>query len=114
MRIRLFDGPIKTSEAELSYIVDRVGAIVDRALGPAAEIEVRLCDINGPRGGVDKRCAILLSAPRTRSLRIEGRAANYYAAIDAAVAVLRRALARSLDRAHGRWSARRAARRTAE
>lgn len=44
MHLRLFDGHIKTSEAEFAYIVDRIGTIVDRAFGAAAEVEVRLSD----------------------------------------------------------------------
>ena len=44
MQIRVFDGQIKTSEAEFAYIVDRIGTIVDRAFGAAAEVEVRLSD----------------------------------------------------------------------
>ena len=99
MQIRVFDGQIKTGEAELAYIVDRIGTIVGRAFGTAAEVEVRLSDINGPRGGFDKRCAILVSGPRVRSLRIEKRAKSYYDAIDAAAATLRRALSKSLERA---------------
>ena len=99
MHIRVFDGRIKTCEAELSYITDRIRAVVDRVLGQAADVEVRLSDINGPRGGVDKQCSIQLTAARRITLSIEGRARTYYDAIDSATARLRRALMRSLERA---------------
>ena len=99
MHIRLFDGHIKTSEAEFSYICERIGGVVRRALGPTADVEVRLTDINGPRGGADKCCAILLACPAGRSLRVEKRAKTYYDAIDAAAITLRRALTKSLERA---------------
>lgn len=99
MQIRLFDGRIKTSEAELSYILARIGGIVDRVLCAPADIEVRLSDINGPRGGVDKQCSIQLSCARNITLSIEERAKTYYGAIDAAASRLRRALMRSIERA---------------
>ena len=99
MHVRVFDGRIKTSEAELCYIVDRIQAVVARAPGEDADVDVRLSDINGPRGGVDKRCSIQLTAARRITLSIEGRAKTYYDAIDRATARLRRALMRSLERA---------------
>ena len=98
MQVRLFDGPIKTSEAELSYVLARIGGVARRLLAPDAAVAVRLSDINGPRGGVDKRCSIQLTCARQGTLAVEERARTYYAAVDAAVATLRRALSRSLER----------------
>lgn len=99
MQIRVFDGHIKTSEAELSYITDRIHAILGRAIGATADIDVRLSDVNGPRGGIDKRCSIQLTCARNITLSVEKCANTYYGAIDAAVATLRRALMRSIERA---------------
>jgi ribosome-associated translation inhibitor RaiA len=98
MDIRLFDGSIKTSDAELGYILDRIGGAIDRIADAAGHVDVRLVDVNGPRGGLDKSCAILLTRAHRPALRIEERAETYYEAIDAAASRLRRALARSLDR----------------
>lgn len=98
MDIRLFDGSIKTSDAELGYVLDRIGSVIDRIANAAGHVDVRLADVNGPRGGLDKSCAILLTQAHRPALRIEERAETYYEAIDAAAARLRRALARSLDR----------------
>ena len=107
MDIRLFDGSIKTSDAELGYVLDRIGSVIDRIANAAGHVDVRLADVNGPRGGLDKSCAILLTQAHRPALRIEERAETYYEAIDAAAARLRRALSRSLDRPFRRGRAQR-------
>lgn len=96
MEIRLFDGSIKTSEAQYDYIITKVGAAAERLKDAACIIDVRLTDANGPKGGIDKQCSIVVTPPGLGTLRVEGQAADYYAAIDAAAAILKKALARSL------------------
>ena len=65
MDIRLFDGNIKTTEAQHAYIMDRVGAAAARLKDVPCTIDVRLTDLNGPKGGVDKQ-PIVLSAKSRR------------------------------------------------
>jgi ribosome-associated translation inhibitor RaiA len=98
MHIRIFDGPIKTSNAEFQYVLDRVGRVMGGALSERAEIAVRLSDVNGPRGGLDKRCSIQFTDARRLTLSVEERARSYYGAIDAAAAKLGRALVKALER----------------
>lgn len=98
MQIRLFDGPMRTSEAEFQYVLDRIGSATHRVLARDADVAVRLSDVNGPRGGVDKRCSIQLVCARRGRLSIEECARTYYEAIDAAAATLKRALSKSLER----------------
>lgn len=98
MNIRLFDGAIKTTAAQHEYITRRIGAAAARLGQAAGTVAVRLSDLNGPRGGVDKRCTVLVSRPGLATLRIESTAASYYAAIDEAASTLKRSLGRLLDR----------------
>jgi len=98
VEIRLFDGSIKTSEAQHDYITNKVGAAAARLKDVPCTVEVRLVDLNGPKGGVDRRCSIVVTPPGQATLRIEEEAADYYSAIDAAAATLKMALARSLER----------------
>ena len=102
MQVRLFDGPMRTSEAEFQYVLERIGSVARRLLGRDADVAVRLTDVNGPRGGVDKRCSIQLACARRGRLSIEECARTYYGAIDAAAATLKRALTRSLERSSPR------------
>lgn len=65
-------------------------------------VQVRLADINGPRGGIDKRCQIDLSLAGQNDIVIEDIETNLYVAIDRAADRCARALARKLERARER------------
>lgn len=62
------------------------------------KINVRLSDVNGPRGGADKRCTISL-AQGDASVVVEDTQADLYLAIDRAIERTKRALTRRLARA---------------
>jgi len=98
MEIRIFDGDIKTSEAQREYIIARVGTAANRLKDAAFVIDVRLTDLNGPKGGIDKRCSIHATPPGGSPVVAEKHAPDYYAAIDAAAAVFKRSLAKSLEK----------------
>ena len=98
MDIKLFDGSIRTSEAQREYVTTKVGAAAARLKDAACTIDVRLTDLNGPKGGIDKQCSIVVTPPGLDTLRVEERASEFYAAIDAAAATLKKSLARALER----------------
>jgi putative sigma-54 modulation protein len=98
MDIKLFDGSIKTSDAEHEYVMSKIGIAAARLKDTECVIDVRLADMNGPRGGIDKKCSIVVTPPGQSTIRVEEQATGYYAAIDAAAATLKNALARSLER----------------
>jgi ribosome-associated translation inhibitor RaiA len=98
MEIRLFDGSIKTSQAQHDYVMTVVGAAAGRLRDATCTVDVRLTDVNGPKGGIDKQCSIVVTPPGLATLRVEEQAGDYYAAINAAAATLKKSLARSLER----------------
>lgn len=61
-------------------------------------IAVRLSDINGPRGGNDKRCRIKITLSGTNEVVIEDAESDLYVAIDRAADRTERAVARRLER----------------
>jgi putative sigma-54 modulation protein len=61
-------------------------------------IQVRLSDINGPRGGKDKCCHIQITLPRLADVVIEDIESNLYVAIDRAAERTSRTVARRLGR----------------
>jgi ribosomal subunit interface protein len=61
-------------------------------------ITVRLFDINGPRGGEDKRCRIQVAFRATQDVVIEDTEADLYAAIDRAADRAERAVGHRLER----------------
>ena len=62
------------------------------------KVMVRLSDINGPRGGEDKRCRILIVLPRLPDVVIEDTMADLYCAIDRAADRAGRTVGRRLSR----------------
>ena len=98
MEIKLFDGAVKTSDAQLEYVMNKVGAAASRLEQMPCIVEVRLSDINGPRGGADKECSIVVTPPGLPTVRVERQAGDYYAAIDAASAVFKTTIAKALEK----------------
>ncbi len=61
-------------------------------------IVLRLSDINGPRGGLDKRCRLQLALVGLQDLVVVDTQSDLYVAIDRASDRARRTLARRVDR----------------
>jgi ribosomal subunit interface protein len=61
-------------------------------------VTVRVSDVNGPRGGTDKRCHLEVTAAGVGAIVADEVDADLYRAIDRAAARLRRQLARTFGR----------------
>lgn len=67
---------IQTSRLELhadqrERIERRVGFALSRLGSVIRQVDVNLCDVNGPRGGIDKRCRVLVHFERGPAVVIE-------------------------------------------
>ena len=82
MEIQARDFPL--TKALGSYIKRRINFVLSSRYDQIQRIIVRLSDINGPRGGVDKRCLIQISLPRLADIVIEDTESDLYVAIDRA------------------------------
>ncbi len=65
-------------------------------------VNVQLSDINGPRGGTDKRCHLLVMLPRLPDVVIEDTEADILVAIDRAADRAARTVGRRLTRSRDR------------
>lgn len=89
--LKSFDGSplgmraIRKLQGLLSHWAHRIGKVV-----------VRLTDLNGPKGGVDKACAIFLEIPRQAPIRVSAVAGDYVSALDLALRRTGRAATRAL------------------
>ena len=88
----------------LQFVLRRIQWLVPRAT-------VRLSDVNGPRGGVDKRCQVELDTDGNGKVVITAVARDWRSAIDNALARAARVLLRLWQR--GRQPARTTDRRAA-
>ena len=88
------------------HIERRLGFAFDRAHHQIGRISVVVSDVNGPRGGEDKRCRIQVSVAGAADVMIDDCQSDLYRAIDRAVDRAGRTLARRLTRLrdgrHGR------------
>lgn len=60
-------------------------------------ITLRVMDINGPKGGLDKKCQVLLKL-KNKTIVLEGVDQNYYTVVDTTIERLQRLVARELER----------------
>jgi ribosomal subunit interface protein len=80
------------------HIERRVRFALDWARHHVRKVSVRLSDLNGPRGGEDKRCHIQLTVPGTADVVIEDTETDLYVAIDRATGRASHTLARQVER----------------
>jgi ribosome-associated translation inhibitor RaiA len=85
----------------LQFVLRRVKWLVPRAT-------LRLSDVNGPRGGIDKRCQVELDTDSNGKVVITAQSRDWRSAIDVALGRAARVLLRLLQRGrrHGRDSPR--------
>jgi putative sigma-54 modulation protein len=76
----------------------RLRFALDWAHHDVNKVILRFTDINGPRGGNDKRCQLRIPMSRMREVVIEDIAADLYVAIDRAADRAGRTLERRLSR----------------
>ena len=81
-----------------NYATRRMQFALDRNDGHIMHVKVSLADINGPRGGVDKKCQISLALAGHANIIIEDTEADLYVAIDRASDRCARTLSRRLEK----------------
>lgn len=86
-------------ETLTSHIERRLHFALNRLEDRVTSVTVRCSDINGPKGGLDKRCAIELRGPEVGVLVVEALDSDWRRAVDQAVTLANRALVRALERA---------------
>jgi putative sigma-54 modulation protein len=86
------------TDALRNYVTKRLAYTLAHGDAAITRIIVRLSDINGPRGGDDKRCLIEVRLKAAAAVVIEDTESDLYVAIDRATERAGRTLARRLAR----------------
>lgn len=79
------------SVSRVRFALRRLGALVPQA-------KVQFSDVNGPRGGVDKRCQVELNTRAAGTVIITSLARDWRTALDRSLGRATRVLTRSLQR----------------
>jgi ribosome-associated translation inhibitor RaiA len=69
-----------------------------RFSGAIRSVTVRIADINGPKGGADKRCHVTIRGAALGTIIIEDLSADPYSAVDLVLERAARAAGRELER----------------
>ena len=100
MNIQIHAQDITLTEGLRDYVTRRLAYALIHGQEMVSRIIVRLSDINGPRGGLDKRCGIEILLKGAPAVTIEDTEADIHVAIDRAAERAGRTLDRRLSRRH--------------
>lgn len=89
---------LDASEALRAHVVRRIHFQLSRFDGDVAAVMVRISDVNGPRGGADKRVHVTVRGPVLSPVTIDGLGPDPYAAADVALKRAARTVSRDLAR----------------
>ncbi len=98
MQIDIQSRGFTLTDALLSYSQRRILFALTYCSGHINRVVIRLSDINGPRGGADKRCHVQIMLAGIPDVVVEDTEVDLYAAIDRAVDRARRTVVRKVDR----------------
>ena len=84
MRISIGTQGFSLTEALRQHITRRLDRALQRRRLWVQHVEVHLGDTNGPRGGVDKSCSVVVKTTRLPVVVIRDLGADLYAVIDRA------------------------------
>jgi putative sigma-54 modulation protein len=102
VRIRGVDG----SEELAQHTARRVHQHLSRFGRQVTGVTVRLTDVNGPRGGRDKRCQVTVTGPLIGTLHLAETHEDARSGVDMALARLGHSVGRSIQRAREAHAAR--------
>lgn len=98
MNIQIHAQDFSLTEGLREHVARRLAYALNHGVASVSRVIVRLSDVNGPRGGVDKRCGIEIRIKGTAAVAIEDTEADLYVAIDRATERAGRTLDRRLAR----------------
>ena len=96
MRMTARNGGVEWTESLRRHAERRLAFALGRFDDRLGTVTVRLSDLNGPRGGVDKECRIHLRLLRRPALVVQCTDSDAYSAISIAAERAGRAVAREL------------------
>jgi putative sigma-54 modulation protein len=86
------------SDALEQHAIDRLTAALDQHEAHLIDVLVRLHDLNGPKGGSDQRCQIIVQAHGMPNVVIDERGDDLYAIISTAADRIKQTVGRQLQK----------------
>lgn len=101
MRVEFYGNGIPMTNAIFRWTHDRLLGALRRHEPHVVRVEVRLRDLNGPRGGDDKECGLIVHLRGRSIVTVKDHQSDLYAAISNAAGRLKNVIACRLARAAG-------------
>lgn len=98
MQVTIHGQGVGISEPLEAHAERRVGFAVGRFRERVELVEIQLADVNGPRGGEDLECRLLVRIPGQPSVVVRATGIDAYATVDRAAAKASMAIARHFGR----------------
>ena len=98
MELSIKSHALDLSEALWAYTERRFRFSLGGFAKQLQSVEVRLSDVNGPRGGIDKSCTVTVILEQLGVVFARAKGANAYSTVDRAASRVRSALGRRLGR----------------
>ena len=90
---------LESSESLRNHAARRIHFHLSRFGHELSAVVVRIGDVNGPKGGLDKRCRVTVRGPRVGSSSLDEYSGDAWSAVDLAVERISRNIGRSLEKA---------------
>jgi len=91
---------VEITDSLRTYAQRRLGFALDRFAERIRTVRLKLADMNGSRGGVDKRCQLAISLAHLSPITLESRASTAQGAVDRIASKVRRFVERRFVRQH--------------
>ena len=101
MQFEIHAKDIRINEQLRVHIERRFCFALERFAMRIGTVRVSVGDLNGPRGGVDKRCRVAIALMPSTTIVMEDRDSNIYVAIDRVAHKAGRGISRRLKRRKG-------------
>ena len=103
MRIAIQSQDFSLTDALENHVHKRLDFTLSRGGARVRRVDVRLSDLNGPRGGIDKRCLVKVRLDGLPVVVVEDIQSDLYTAIDRAASRAGRTVMRRLAQDGARW-----------
>ena len=98
MKIQIHDIHAGLTHEQETLALERVRTALERFSQHLRTVDVRFSDINGPRGGVDKRCTLTIEVTGAQNVRIEEDSTSVERAVSVAADRAKKVIASRVDR----------------
>ncbi len=102
MRVRIQSRSFDVTDSYGRHVRRRVHHSLDRVQRRIADVEIRLMDLNGPKGGVDKQCNVIVRLLNGRRVILRETDSCAWRLIDVATNRMKRLVMEHLELRRGR------------